>query len=234
MTILTSPDFLVLAAAFTYVLGYLVINQVMLRTIILVGTVLYIGYYATAADEPLWMAIWTSVAVLVANCIGLSLLISSRYRIALPRDFVDVYDDFQVFRELPPGDFNVLMRYARRYSLDQAKVLTEEGKPVHSLYFVLNGKMEVEKLGRHFIMPSGIFVGEVAYILGRTSSATTVLQPGAEVIEWPIDQLKSASERKARFKLAIDALVSKDLAQKVSLAVPNAFAMETIPSALAK
>lgn len=40
------PDFLVLAAAGMFVLGYLIINQIMLRAMLLVGTALYIWYYA--------------------------------------------------------------------------------------------------------------------------------------------------------------------------------------------
>ena len=39
------PDFLVLAAAGMFVLGYLIINQIMLRAMLLVGTALYIWYY---------------------------------------------------------------------------------------------------------------------------------------------------------------------------------------------
>ncbi len=50
-------DFLVVAAAGMFVLGYLIINQILLRTMLLIGTGFYIWYYAVVDDAPLWPAI---------------------------------------------------------------------------------------------------------------------------------------------------------------------------------
>ena len=215
----TLPDILVLAAGLSFVLAYLFINQVMLRVFLLIGTLLYIWYYAVAADAPLWVAIWVSAANLVANIIGLSILIGAKSRVALPSAFTDIYDRCPGFQDLPPGDFRMLMKTARRYTSDTEITLTKEHQRGEKLFFIVDGGVRVEKLGQSFDMPSQIFVGEVAYLLNRNSAATTILKAGSEVIEWEFNKLRAGSRKKSRFKLALEALISRDLAQKVSLAV---------------
>ncbi|MEO9827484.1 MAG: cyclic nucleotide-binding domain-containing protein [Paracoccaceae bacterium] len=219
MSEVSLPDILVLGAGLSFVLAFLIINQVMLRIILLIGTLLYIWYYAVAADVPLWMAIWVSVANLVANLIGLGILISSRYRFALPRAYSDIYDRCPVFQDLPPGDFRVLMTSARRYKAEADITLTKEHQRGEKLFFIVEGSVQVEKMGQSFGMPNQIFVGEVAYLLNRNSAATTILKAGSEVIEWDFNKLRAGSRKKTRFKLALEALISRDLAQKVSHAV---------------
>lgn len=216
---ITVPDILVLAAGLSFVLAFLIINQVMLRIILLVGTVLYIWYYAVAAEAPLWMAIWVSVANLGANIIGLSMLLGAKSRLALPNKLSDVYDRCAIFQDLPPGDFRVLMRSARRYIIEADMTLTREHQRGEKLFYVVEGTARVEKLGKSFDMPGQFFVGEVAYLLNRNSAATTILKAGSEVIEWEFSKLRAGSRKKTRFKLALEALISRDLAQKVSLAV---------------
>lgn len=230
MTEITLPDILVLGAGISFVLAFLIINQVMLRIILLIGTLLYIWYYAVAADTPLWMAIWVSVANLIANMIGLSVLLGSRSRAALPKGFADIYDRSPVFQDLPPGDFRALMKMARRYTADTDITLTREHQRGEKLFYILDGVARVEKLGNHFDMPGQFFVGEVAYLLNTNSAATTVVNSGTEIIEWTFKDLRAGSRKKVRFKLALESLISRDLANKVSLAVSPDAIKQVAPS----
>ena len=191
----TLPDILVLAAGLSFLIAYMYINQVMLRLIVLLGT----GFEA--------------------NIIGLSILIGAKSRIALPSAFTDIYDRCPGFQDLPPGDFRMLMKTARRYTSDTEITLTKEHQRGEKLFFIVDGGVRADKLGLSFDLPSQIFVGEVAYLLNRNSAATTILKAGSEVIEWEFNKLRAGSRKKSRFKLALEALISRDLAQKVSLAV---------------
>lgn len=216
------PDLLILAAATSYFIGYLIINQVMLRLFILAGTLCYIGYYWTVADTPLWMAIWASVAIGSANLFGLWLLLMSRSRLSIPKQYRALYDSQPHFRDLPPGDFRVLITAARHVTLAERTVLMRENAWNTKLYYLLDGTVEAEKLGHAFDMPAGIFMGEVAYLLEQPASATIAVKPGATVLEWDFAELRKRSLRKPRFKLALEAMISRDLSRKVSLAVaPN-------------
>lgn len=223
MESLFSAETLVLLAGLTYVLGYLTINQVILRLLILLGTGFYIWYYAIAADEPLWTAIWTSLAIGGATLFGLIALLGRNSKLMIPNEHKDVYPKLH---GMVPGDFRALVRMAKRYDVQKDTEITTEGRAVERLFFVISGKMEAEKQGTSFDLPSDIFVGEVALLTGRKSSATTVLKAGSEVLEWDVAQLRRKTRKNVRFKLALEAAISRDLAHKVgrAIAVPQAVA----------
>ncbi|MEX0308752.1 MAG: cyclic nucleotide-binding domain-containing protein [Tateyamaria sp.] len=213
---LVPPEWIILAAGVVFTLGYLIINQVVLRLMILSGTVLYIWYYAVAADAPLWEAIYTSIVMGVANVIGLASLYWRNSPLAVPAQHRDIYPQF---KDLPPGDFRELVTRARRVTLEQDTEITTEGAPVRSLYYVISGAIDIEKRGERFAMPPGLFVGEVAFLSLQPSAATTRLSAGAAMLEWDVAMLRHRAARKSRFKLALEAMISRDLALKVSFAV---------------
>lgn len=218
MTI-TLPDLLVLAAAGTYFLAYLIINQVILRVLVLIGTVCYIAYYATVADDPLWVAIWTSVALGLSNIFGLCLLLGARSRLAIPQEYRALYENTPGFKEVPPGDFGAIIKAASEETYEDAQQLMSEDAPNETLYYLLSGSAQANKLGHSFDLPPGIFLGEAAYLLNTNAAATISTEPGATVLRWDFRELRRLSQRRPRFKLALEALISRDQARKVAMAV---------------
>jgi hypothetical protein len=221
-------DFLVLAAAGMFVLGYLIINQIMLRTMLLVGTALYIWYYAVVDETPLWPAIWASIATGTANLIGLLSLFYQRSVWAIPTKYRDIYVHFDI---LPPGDFRKLMSATKRVTRPAGHQLTTAGSRVNTLYYVIDGAVEVEKFDSRFAIPDGIFIGEVAYLTGNRASASTYLVRDSEVLEWDVALLKQRAARDPRFRLAMDAMISIDLAGKVARAGSPGKQKESSPPA---
>ena len=215
LTVFT-PDVLILIAGGLFTLGYLIINQVVLRLMIMAGSVAYIAYYATAADEPLWGAIYSSLIMMGANALGLIALYVRNARWTVPRPHRDIYD---LFAPLPPGDFRRLMRLATRYKTTQPQVVTTLGEPTDTVYFVINGTFEAEKFNLRFQMTGPTFVGEVAYLMGKVSAATTHFPKDLEVIAWDRAMLNRAARKDPSLKLALEAVMSRDLAHKVALAV---------------
>ena len=215
MSLNVVPDYLVACAGFIYIVAFLIINQIVLRCMLLVGSAFYVAYYAVVAGEPLWMAIFTNIGISTANFLGLLILIFSRSRLAIPKEHSDIYP---VFSLLPPGDFRTLIRLGRRRVLNEDAVLTRDGAPVDTLYFVLRGEVVAEKRGETFMLPERIFIGEVGYLTRDGASATTRLAKGGEVLEWDVARLRAKAKQSARFNLALAALISKDLAAKVSRA----------------
>lgn len=216
------PDIVITLAGLAFIVGYLIINQVILRLVLLLGTALYIVYYYIAGDAPLWGAIYASVLTFTANLVGLGMLFTRRAWWMVPAQFRDLRERFA---SITPGDLRSVLRHARRYRLGEDLMLTREGVPVDTLYFVLSGRISAEKLGERFQIPAGVFVGEVAYLTGRPSSATITVDKGAEVISWSISALARQTRRSPRARLALEALISTDLAAKVALAV----APKTLP-----
>lgn len=208
-------DVLVFAAAAAFVLGYLIINQVALRIMLLIGTGLYIWYYAVVSDDPLWSAIWASTATGMANLIGLTNLLIRRSRWILPKRDIDIYPSFSA---LPPGDFRKLMLLAQREKLSKGRVLTTSGAAVPDLYYVISGLVDVQKQNGSFVMHSGNFVGEVAFLTNNKASATVMMAEDGELLCWDVNELRARAERDVRFRLALDAMISLDLARKVAQA----------------
>jgi len=223
-----TPAVYVTAASALFILGYLIINQVMLRLVMMAGNVSYIAYYATAADTPLWGAIYGTILMIVANIIGLSALYFRNASFSVPGKHADIYEFFAPVR---PGDFRALMRLGTRTTTTEEVVLSREGEPIDHLYYVLRGTARVIKGQVAFGMPGPTFTGEVAYLLHRTSVATTIVPAGTELIMWNTEDLRQATRRKPRIKLALDAVISRDLAMKVSYAVapPDLAAIDVEP-----
>ncbi len=207
---------LVYAAGVCYVLGLLIINQVALRVMLLFGTFFYILYYWFVAQTPLWDAIYISSLIGAANLSGLLALVARKSRLALPRAHRDIYDHFP---GLPPGDFRTLMHYAKRYTIDEPTRLTIEGAPMARLFYTLSGEITITKKNDLFKMPSGVFIGEVAFLTHQHASATTIMSAGSELIEWSAADLRRASEKSSQFKMALEATLSLDMARKVAYSV---------------
>ena len=212
----SSPASFVHLAVTCYILGLLTRRELLLRSFILLGTFFYILYYYFIAETPLWEAIWTSVIMGLANLIGLAALLVGRSPLSIPAANRDLYPRFQ---HLPPGDFGAIVRRAQRRVLTEAEVVTREGHVVDRLTYVISGVADVEKRGESFKLPPGLFSGEVAFMTGGTSVATTTLPPGAEILQWDFGTLKTLAARRPRFKLALEAMISRDLAMKVGMAV---------------
>lgn len=209
------PDWIVLTAGGAFILGYLIINQVILRLMVALGTFLYIWYYYVAIEDPR-AAVLTSVLMGTANFIGLAQIWYRNSKWVVPRAFRDIYPRFST---LPPGDFRALMKTADRTILPVGQQITVQNKPNSHLYFLLSGGIRAEKSGEKFNMPAGIFVGEVAYMIQGAASASTIVTQESEVLRWDISTLLQKSKKNARFRLALEALISNDLARKVSVSV---------------
>lgn len=211
-----TPENLVFVAGAFYAAGMAITNQIILRIFILAGTCVYLLYYSTISENPLWEAIYVSLLIGFANLGGLTSLIARRSRLAIPRAHADIYADFS---ELPPGDFRALMKLATRYTLPEDQQVTEQGAPGEKLYFVLSGSTLVRKGEQAFVLPPKMFLGEIAFLIGVPSSASTWLEAGSEVLEWRFDDLRRKCARNPRFKLALEAAISIDLANKVAISM---------------
>lgn len=211
-----SPSVLIFVAGGVQILGYLLINQTYLRLTMLCSTSLYILYYFHAAETPLWGAIIVSSLTIVSILLGLAALYARNATWSVPDAHKDIYP---LFDELIPGDFSKVMRIATRETLTEDRVVTQEGKAPGELIFVTKGTFFVQKGKAQFDVPGPTFIGEVSYLRDTPSAATTTLAAGNEVVIWSRADLARHTRAAPRLKLALDALISRDLANKVSLAV---------------
>lgn len=206
-------EVLVTLAVLSYVLGFVFKSQIILRLLVLGGTLFYIAYYYYHPEAPLWAAIYGSFLILGANLIGLGRLMYSRLAIGIP---ADQWPIFKALEGLEPGEFRQLMRLGSMKFAEDKTTLTAESVEVDSLYFAISGDLNGDKGGHQFKMYAGEFIGEVSFMLGGEATATVSIEKGGFYYEWRKDKLRKVLENQPRLSQAFEALIGRDMAKKVA------------------
>ncbi|MCK4823573.1 cyclic nucleotide-binding domain-containing protein [bacterium] len=203
---------LVHLAAMTQIAGYLCRDQLILRSLLLIGTMLYMAYYWLYPETPLWEPLFWGVLISLANTVML-------IRIYLDRLHLQMSDDearlFRVFHGFTPGMFRKLMAIGTFRYAESVVTLVKEGGEVDKLYFVIDKGFRISKSGNNFDFMPGAFVGEVVFLSGGLASATVAVPDGACYIDWSLDSLKKLCKKHPELKLRLESLMNQDLAQKV-------------------
>lgn len=204
---------LVHAAALTYVIGFLVRDQLKLRLLLQVGSAFYIAYYYLAPETPLWDAIAWTVVMFAANAYTINRILSDRRTSKFDEEDLVV---FSALRTIGPGDFRRLMSKAHKESASVETTLTEEGAVPRNLWFLISGAAHVDKGGMQRTIPAPLFIGEVAYLLNQPASATVTLTKDSRYARWPSDDLRVLATKHDALGAALESALSRDLAVKVA------------------
>ncbi len=208
--------------------AYFIRDELKLRILIVVSTFIYIAYYYLVPAPPLWDAIFTSVLMILVNFFVLAQIILERTTFQLTPDQKEL---FEAFETLSPGQFRRILRIAKWHKAQDAdgEILTREAEPSDALFFVFEGIISVERAGSQFRLPAGNFVGEVAYVLNRKTTATTVAPAGVRYVEWDSGALRKLSLKYPNLGNALNALLTRDLAKKLSASYRPEDAMPATP-----
>lgn len=218
--ILQTSNLVYLAMLFAFA-GFALTNQILLRTLVLGSSAIYIAYYYVHTDEPQWSAIISSAVVASANVYGLIQLLLSRSILLLTREERALYAHMPV---MEPGQFRTLLRAGTLERLEAPRVLTRAGEPLSALHFIFEGRARVRKENFSFIMAPGGFVGEVAYMLDSPASADCEAPQGALILSWDRAALMKKLKKKPALKQALEARIARDMAGKVASGVNAEFA----------
>ncbi|MBY8974710.1 cyclic nucleotide-binding domain-containing protein [Rhodobacteraceae bacterium NNCM2] len=206
---------LVHLAALTQFVGYLIRDQLLLRIMLLIGTLLYISYYRLFPEVPLWDAILWGSALALANLLMIVQIIRDRTRFRMSSDEERLY---QAFNHIGPGDFRRLMKIASFRKAEADTFLTFEGQRPEELFYVIDGNIQLSKQGKEFHCPPQTFIGELSLVTRGSASATVALEPGSRYVAWNRERLEHLTRRNPALKLALDLLLSHDMAAKIQRA----------------
>jgi hypothetical protein len=203
-------------AALFQIVGFLIVDQLLLRLFILVGTLFYLIYYIVAFSSPLWEAIFWSSIMGAANTIIICKLLLDRTSINMSVEDKILY---QVFQEMTPGEFRRLVNTGTwRYGVQEKSLTTEDEVP-ENLYYIRSGTTYINKKGSQFSLSRSSFIGEVAFFLGSEASATVTVSPDSHYIEWKCDKLRQLLKKNPGIRAAFDSKLNKDMATKVAKSV---------------
>jgi hypothetical protein len=196
-----------------YLAGFLCRDQLLLRGFVVLGDIVYILYFYFAPEEPLWGGIFWSVVFTAANVAMIGRIVADRTPRWMHEDDRRLHGFLDT---LTPGEFRRLMKDAEWRTAYQETVLTEEGKPLNRLAYVLEGAITVEKVGKTITVAAPTFIGEVAFLTDRPASATVRLAEGARYVTWDMGKLRRLLMRAPTLRIGLGAALNRDMAEKVA------------------
>lgn len=208
-------DLLVHFAAIFTLICYLFRDQIKLRSFAVLGDALLSAYYYFGFPEPLWNPLVWTLANVVINVVMIIILLRE-HRMSLLTD--NEMTLFRCLETLTPGQFRNLLKLATWHEVEEPARLTEEGAMLDRLYYVLEGKLSIEKQGRVIEREPRMFIGEIAFLRDKAASATVVTQGRSLYVSWNQEELRNLLKRNEDLKNAMSTLLSTDMADKVAMA----------------
>jgi hypothetical protein len=199
--------------AILYLICFLFRDQILLRSFAILGDFAYMAFYFTAAGQPLWSAIAWIIPNVGINIVMIFLILRDRQMMPLSDDEMSL---FQNLRGLNPGQFRRLIKLGKWQRVEEETQITEEGKDLDRLYYVLSGDVEVDKGGRKIKVEPAVFIGELAYLRKKPATATVRVKPGAVFVSWAHASLEQVTKKDDGLAAVLGTLLSNDLAEKVA------------------
>jgi CRP-like cAMP-binding protein len=190
-------------------------DQIVLRGLLVLSTLLYILYYFVVPEVLLWDAIFWTAVNLGVNLFVMSRLLLARTQFRLSEDERRL---FAALGTLEPGEFRALMKVAIWRKTETTQILVREGAPVEKIFYVLDGRPKVSKAGRSFPIRPLAFIGEIGFLRKTPATATVTVDPGTCYVEWPAKALSALQLRRPSIKIALDSLLASDMAAKMAAA----------------
>lgn len=206
---------LIHAAALISVAALTCRDQIVLRGLLVVSTILYIVYYFVVPEVLLWDAIFWTVVNLGVNLLMMTKLVLARTQFRLSADERRL---FAAFGSLSPGEFRALMKIATWRRAETTQILLREGAPVETIYYVLDGVPRISRGGRSFTARPQSFIGEIGFLKQVPATATVTVEAGSCYVEFPAKALSALQLRRPMIKVAIDSLLAADMAAKMAQA----------------
>jgi CRP-like cAMP-binding protein len=202
-------------AALLFLLGFLSRDQFILRGLVLLGDLLYILYFYFAPESPLWGGIFWSAMFAIANVAMIWLIFLDEVQFSLRAHERKLFD---LLADLTPGQFRTLLKAGKQEVATSPLVITRENEDLHKLYFVIDGKMTIEKGGHRTLSEAKTFVGEIAFLLARPATATVTLETGCHYCVWDSKTLHTVLNGNPALRTALSAAMNRKLAEKVAQA----------------
>ena len=202
------------AGALLYLAGFLFRNQLILRGLIIAGDFVYVLYFYFAPEVPLWGGIFWSTMFTVVNVAMIALIVADRMHFRLDQNEKQLFD---LLRDLSPGQFRQFLKIGREEIAASHLAITQEGRPLEELFFVLDRSIMIEKKGSRAVTQSDTFIGEIAFLLDQPATATVTLEPGTPYFVWKTSELKKLMQSKPDLGTSLSLAMNKKMAKKIAV-----------------
>ena len=109
-----------------------------------------------------------------------------------------------------------LLRLADHVDLEVGAVLTEEGKPVEHLYFIVEGAVRVNKDGSIVgVCGHDDFIGEIGYMTNKEATATTVVTNSVRCLKFTHEKLRALLNKETDLRHSLESSFNRNLVGKL-------------------
>ena len=185
-----------------------------LRVVSVLGTLLIFPMYIFR-DEIGWTSIGWNSAHIVINSIQIVILILLRRPLLLKGIEKQIHTS--IFNAITTRTFDKIFKLAKFEEYVNNTELIHIDEPIHNLYLVINGDVEVTlQDDTKRIVSSNTFLGEQAFITGETASATVrILSDRATLLKWDHQTLQNFLNKDVALSNTFDLILTSDIIEKL-------------------
>lgn len=207
-------EYLANVAYLLYLISYAVTDILWLRTITVVAAVLTLPYFYWQQSGPLWTSLVWAGAFAAINCVQLVRLILARRPIGLGAEERRLYE--QVFARLDARAFTRLFGLGRWIEVEAGELLVATGELPASLFLLVEGEAAVVSRGVEIVtMRPTQFIGELAFMTGKSASASVRARRRLRCYAWPVAELRAHLEARPEVADAVREILGADVASKL-------------------
>ena len=206
-------DYLVHFSNVLLLVSYSVRDMLWLRWFAVAAAITNIPYFLLQPDvlwpPVLWAAVFTGI-----NLVQIARLYLARRPVILSEDEQTLYN--MGFHALRPREFVSLLMAGAWRDFAAGDTLLSEGSAVASICIPIRGQVNFSRGGLPVATtPPGKIIGTAMALSGDPSPVTATLAESGRGICWPLHDLRAFLDRRPDLRVALQALVSRDLAAKV-------------------
>ena len=189
-------------------------DMLWLRVVSILGTLLIFPMYIFS-DEIGWTSIGWNSAHIVINSIQIVILILLRRPLVLKGIEKQIHTS--IFYAITTRTFDKIFKLAKFEEYVNNTELIHIDEPIHNLYLVINGDVEVTlQDDTKRIVSSNTFLGEQAFITGETASATVrILSDRATLLKWDHQKLQDFLNKDVALSNTFDLILTSDIIEKL-------------------
>lgn len=210
---MTTDAVLVNAANLLVLCSFLARDILWLRTLSILAGFCFIGFYL-ALDPVVWEGIAWNVVFMGINVVQIARLLRERRPVQLSED--EALLQRLLFEGLPPRDLQRLAQAGTWTDHAPGSALLVQGEQSEGLWVVLTGRLGVFLDGREVAeLRPGMLVGEMGWISKEPASAGVQATEPSRCLRWGQAELEALLAASPSLEQALQAIVGRDLAQKV-------------------
>jgi CRP-like cAMP-binding protein len=157
----------------------------------------------------LWATVFTSI-----NLVQIARLYMARRPVVLSDDEQALYE--MGFQALRPREFVSFLMAGRWHDFAAGEALLTEDSAVGSVCIPIRGSVAISRGGRAVAtLAPGNIVGTALALSGDPSPVTATMTERGRGMCWPLHDLRAFVDRRPDLRVALQELVSRDLAAKV-------------------